>query len=713
MSVLWQTPVNARCILSHQREYKVLVRLHWLGVALLVVSCAEAPTTPTTVAPTATSPAEVVPERELSTANDEPGANLKRLALLVGIDHYKYDIGDLNGCLNDVAAMHSLLTERYNFAKEDILVLRNEQATLHGITHAFERHLIDQAGPNTVALFYFSGHGSKVRDQDGDETDGWDETLVTHDSGRSHGHANRDLRDDALNGLLRRLGRHTPHTTVILDSCHSGTAARAGGTPKAAPPDYRDGPAGTGPLRQIRRGEAARRDPRGVRDQAQGYALISAAGAGEYAYETTIEGQPRGALTFYLTRALRSAASTPTYREVLDIVRAEVTAAFPAQHPQLEGLRLDDRVFGLTQHQPEPYVDAYYGGPQVRLQAGYVHGVTQGSVYELYGPGTRRFAGRSALTEATVEEVGVTTSVLRLSATRAHLPRQLRAVERAHHHGSHRLKLAFLDLKRSELLRRIRSALRDYGHVEVVSRSSAYDLLLRVTENGGELVLEGGTPEPPLGPSIPAGPEAVDVAVRRVLRWARWYALARIDNGASELASKIVFDVSLPSRPRGGVLTVGAAPGYLDTRIPAGTKIEISVTSQAQFPLYLHVLALSSDGSVSVVFPPPGAAERLKPEVTWKNTIRSCIRPDWQVPTRDILKILVTAAPADFRFLEQRAIARAPAFKGADRLTALFSSAVGIRSLEAALKVSPEAWATKERAIEVLPNPEAAFCRQE
>ena len=59
--------------------------------------------------------------------------------------------------------------------------LANEQATRANIEHAIRRHLPAVTRPGDTVLIYWSGHGSRCADTDGDEKDGFDEYLVPHD----------------------------------------------------------------------------------------------------------------------------------------------------------------------------------------------------------------------------------------------------------------------------------------------------------------------------------------------------------------------------------------------------------------------------------------------------------------------------------------------------------------------------------------------------
>ncbi len=158
----------------------------------------------------------------------------KRLALIVGIGKYANDaVNELPGASADAKRIYELLTAEngYGFPKENVCLLLDEMATTKNVKDAFYDVLVEQSESDDVAVFYFAGHGSQVKDLNGDEPDNWDETLMMHDA--RHGDV-IDLTDDELNGMFADLYARTTHVVAILDSCNSGTATRAAaaGTPR-------------------------------------------------------------------------------------------------------------------------------------------------------------------------------------------------------------------------------------------------------------------------------------------------------------------------------------------------------------------------------------------------------------------------------------------------------------------------------------------------
>src|SRR5262245_54556237 len=87
-------------------------------------------------------------------------------ALLVGINEYAPPVPRLRRCANEVREMQAFLQARVDPAGrrlEDALRIRtllDQEATREAVIAAFRTHL-GQAGPEDVALFCYSGHGSQ------------------------------------------------------------------------------------------------------------------------------------------------------------------------------------------------------------------------------------------------------------------------------------------------------------------------------------------------------------------------------------------------------------------------------------------------------------------------------------------------------------------------------------------------------------------------
>jgi hypothetical protein len=150
-------------------------------------------------------------------------AKPKRRALLVGINNYPDPANRLEGCVNDVFLMSSVLQE-CRFAAEDIRVVLDERATSTAVLERLE-WLLDGAEDSKDRVFYYSGHGAQIPGYGvGEKVDHDDECLVTYDFDWKREHA---FTDDQFYDLYSQLPYGASFLT-IFDCCHSGGLSRDG-----------------------------------------------------------------------------------------------------------------------------------------------------------------------------------------------------------------------------------------------------------------------------------------------------------------------------------------------------------------------------------------------------------------------------------------------------------------------------------------------------
>jgi hypothetical protein len=599
---------------------------------------------------------------QAATQPDKGAGTLTRyskLALLVGINDYKYK-GDylkaLQGAVHDAKNMKRLLVERFGFPDDDdhIRVLTDKQATRDAILRAIKEHLIAKATRDTIVVFHYSGHGSHVKDMDGDEIDGYDETIVPYDSGRGKD-PGRDITDDEINALLGKLTDKAAHVTFIFDSCHSGTASRAAGLARTVEPDDRP-PTERDPLLETTaRGMKVKEGKSDLRPEDSRYVLIAGCAADEQSYELSVDGQSHGALTWHLANEIRKASPGATYRDIMDLVKSRVSAAYRGQHPQLEGPGEDQLVFSQKSLESAPYIVAKTEPDGfVTLEAGQVHGVTLGSVYDIYPPGTKSF-GKDVkpLAQVEVTDVEVTTSRARI--TKGHkIEDASRAVEREHRWPDPVLRVHFKDLAGSETLQKIKADLQGLKQIISVERESGYDLLLREHREPKDgrrtIVTEGGDPRE-ISPRVSVtDPDVVSHAVKQLTHWAKWFNILRIENQQPELS--VAFGIKSERTARG---EPGPLDRQLDLSMFEGEKFSVTVTNKSEKELYIALLDLCEDGSVEVLYPLRGQQEFIAPGKTWERRLETTL-PGGRDSVRDILKLIVTTRYTNFSFLQQAAV---------------------------------------------------------
>lgn len=150
----------------------------------------------------------------------------KKYAVLIGINYKASkdpNMKALTVAHNDVYNIKKYLIEVLNFQERNITILMDDDDLNHAsptkenIIGALEE-LHQSCTSGDTAFFHFSGHGSQVKDENGDEADGLDEVLIPVDY-KTAGY----IVDDYLyENFVRKLQRGVL-ATCIMDSCHSGT----------------------------------------------------------------------------------------------------------------------------------------------------------------------------------------------------------------------------------------------------------------------------------------------------------------------------------------------------------------------------------------------------------------------------------------------------------------------------------------------------------
>ena len=152
-------------------------------------------------------------------------------ALVVGINRYlEPAFPQLQGAARDAQNVRLLLSRHLGFADNQIRLLTDEQATRRNILTGIRDWLVAGSRPGARVLLYFAGHGYFQTDDDGDESDGYDEALVPHDA-RLLSSDSRPMRvsnlilDDEVGAHLGSLRDRLVY--MIVDACHAGTMTRS------------------------------------------------------------------------------------------------------------------------------------------------------------------------------------------------------------------------------------------------------------------------------------------------------------------------------------------------------------------------------------------------------------------------------------------------------------------------------------------------------
>ena len=153
-----------------------------------------------------------------------------RRALVIGLGKQEDPAWQKINGDKDVPLVTEMLG-RAGFDKQHIRTLVNEQATKAAIVQAFMT-MAQTAKKGDIVYIHFSGHGQQMRDRNGDEADGLDESWIPYDAYRQPCNKDRGekhLVDDEVNICLSairdKIGA-SGKLLVAIDACHSGDATR-------------------------------------------------------------------------------------------------------------------------------------------------------------------------------------------------------------------------------------------------------------------------------------------------------------------------------------------------------------------------------------------------------------------------------------------------------------------------------------------------------
>jgi len=565
----------------------------------------------------------------------------QKYALLIGINHYKYPdrVPTLAGSINDVDDLRQLLLGKFQFPPENVMVLKDADATHAAIISAIKTQLIARAHTGDIVVFHYSGHGSQMPDVTGKIISGLDETIVPYDS-RDPDNEVFDISGTELHPLLQQLAKKTKNVTFILDSCHSGTLVR-GARARGIAADTRI----PQPLRSEEAGLSRNLGP--VEGPEAKFAFIAAASSRESAFEYVADGRDHGALTYFLARQLRASSAGVTYRDIMDAVATSVNAIYPAQHPALEGAEADQQVFGYANSFLRNYVVASPSTDDalhIILNVGQVEGATPGSLYDIYPPGSRKFAPpEMPVARARVSSVGASTSeALPISGGR--VPVASRAVEREHRFGNQRMRLFIDGPSDSRVLQSIRAELASVNYITLVDKPTLCNMQLRLDDAKLETLAADASPVSP--PVSASSPEAVDRVVTQLKSWAKWFNVLSIHNSQSDITLRFTLT---RSQPRDAIATMGRN----NLTVTEGQTVEATITNLAERDVYVAILDLAGDGSISVIYPEiQGELEVLKSRATLIRSFRSFV-PEGRSTVTDILKVFASYKPIDLTPLTQ------------------------------------------------------------
>ena len=283
--------------------------------------------------------------------------------------------------------------------------LKNQGFTVRIVSNPTKAEIVsalnilrEESKPGDIVLVHISAHGVGITDDNGDESDGFDESIVPIDApdasklpagykGEKH------LRDDQLGEFLttirERLGPQGD-LLVLLDACHSGTGTRGpGGVVRGS----------TEPLRlpDFPQAAASGEDPSVFFELPTGTALsnitvLAATQANHLNYENAV--QQCGSLTSAFCSVISEESSAMSYQALFERVQSKISLLDvcyqSGQHPELESTQSNRMLFGgekTAVKQAFPIISLNPAERTALLNGGKLAGIDVGTRLKLYKAG--------------------------------------------------------------------------------------------------------------------------------------------------------------------------------------------------------------------------------------------------------------------------------------------------------------------------------------
>lgn len=657
-------------------------------------------------------------------------------ALLVGINYYlpnRLSNGlyykSLWGCVQDVNRVDEFLRNSLGVPAECIIKLTSSRSdepeppeprelwpTYKNIVDAFSK-LESISQPGDQVYIHYSGHGGRAATTPEFANikgpDGIDEVLVPMDLGNSEGNY---LRDTELCFLLKRLVDQGRLVTIVLDSCHAGGATRThlidpayinAGVRGLYDPEGRlqtisevdETPRSASSLvatpEQLKQAWASQEGKvRSVESgggwllEAEGYVLLAACRAKEYANEYPFDGKEKnGALSYWLLDTLKQMGPGFTYKLLHDRILAKVHGQFPDQTPQLQG-EVNRIVFGRDEvvFQHGVTVLKNDGDDRIILNAGQAHDVYPGAkfnIFALYEKDLTNLDRRIALVEVIESEAVSSKAKLLSSFGNSTVEPGCQAIlfDRGSMRVRRRVRLNGTDGAAAEVFKAIECRWKEQpsSFIHLAASNEPPDFVITVKDGNFVICDSGGLEIENLYPAIEVDEKDAAIALlHRLNHLAKYFNIRELDNDESHppLADKLAVDITAPSGASDGMAT-----------LKNGEVAVLQVQNNSNEVLNISVLNLQPDWGISQIYPKRAHFEAVDPGKGFELPLRVRL-PQGYAKGTDVLKVFATIDTSSFRWLELPAL-------GADQ-----------RNPMDQLKSAFDAEGTMLRQVEVLASPE-------
>lgn len=707
-------------------------------------------------------------------------------ALLIGVNCYcpnRLSDGssykNLEGAVNDIDSTEAFLKERLQVSDDKIWKLTasnpnpylrqpieppEKLPTYENMVAAFKA-ITQMAQPGDRIYIHYSGHGGQTKTAypEVKGTDGIDESLVPVNIGQideSGKPTSRYLRDLELAALLKAMVDKELVVTVVLDSCHSGGAARSDAeirgldvideTPRPVTSDVADREQLIAGWQSLT-GDAEGRGLSGWLPPSNDYVLLAACRPHEKAFETIFNratGRKHGVLTYFMLQALEKGYAGLTYKDLYDEIGARIYSKCLQQVPMLLGVG-DRLLFGIDRDRGEsgiPVIKVNLANHQVTIQTGQASGIRRGVQFAIYSKGIRDFTSTETRL-ATAEAVHYSATEVQcklepipdqrdvelgdqavLISPPAQLVRQVCLLPQAEVRTQGMATPSTISAQQDMACEAIRRSIPEKGWVELIDANA-----VRASEDNenlqryyvainprGEYEICDSTGilydniRPPI--NIDES-RAAQKLVKRLEHLAKYHAALELNNPRSPLTGKLevewlgsleFYDPIDPIPPQ---LKMRPLDNPYRPTIREKEWIFLQIINHYSSPLNIAVLDLASNWAIDQVYPshPTENFVTLMPGKANKEIIFFQVSlPDGYENVTDIVKVFATKGAPNFRWLELPAldkplVSSQSKSRGSDPLENLLAAIAedqpGSRQLNAAFAY--QEWTTKEIQVRV------------
>ncbi len=415
----------------------------------------------------------------------------KKVAIIIAVGDYPSESGwgDISSA-NDISLVKNAI-QKHGFLDENIYTIQDAEATKKGIVDLFTKvgKVLSQGD---ILVVHISSHGQPIFDQNDDETDGLDESIIPYDAKSKYSFfykGEKHLRDDEL-GIIFTKYRNTlgkdGQVLITFDSCHSGSAIRGGigrgGKPAFVPENWKK-------TARKRTKDYSFFQKQKLNENAAPYVFISASTADEVNYEYN----GFGSLSFAFSKAVDRLGKGVTYRQLFAEIAKHMNVIVPMQTPTVEG-DIDYKLFNGDYVAQEEYfkVSKKLKDNLIEINTGKFNGIFEGSTLSILPSGTTKFSEDKVLAKGKITKANYGTSKVLLDRKlNSDNPKSYWVFMESINYGAISVKAYFDNIKDQKVIDGVKKFFNKNNLGEIVKDSLKSDVIIRKEKGQYTLSVKG------------------------------------------------------------------------------------------------------------------------------------------------------------------------------------------------------------------------------